>query len=276
MENVQGDLSASGPLYHIGVTHFVSEIMPTLSHKDTIILIEDCVSSLHMPNEETHLTLATICIECAEKYNAAVGRIGFDSAAPRDSPIVSTFVHVCGPRYISYPLPSYALMPGHYCGYDTLTIKLALNIITTCGQIHAGMVYENHMINTGPTNAKIYDRCVRLIARFSHCDYPKEAHVALLRSIWKVDVVTKEMLEMPQVSFCCCFTRMSVFLTLFLQNVCFCVAVFSRITLNMPTHLQRTTHRETIHMPFRIAYFQWPLFLVQRERTFLSKMQKNY
>ena len=106
-------------------------------------------------------------------------------------------------------------MPGHYCGYDTLTIKLALNIITTCGQIHAGMVYENHMINTGPTNAKIYDRCVRLIARFSHCDYPKEAQVALLRSIWTVDVVTKEMLEMPQVSFCRCFTRIEHFFSLF-------------------------------------------------------------
>lgn len=230
MENVQGDLSASGPLYHIGVTHFVSEIMPTLSHKDTIILIEDCVSSLHMPNEETHLTLATICIECAEKYNAAVGRIGFDSAAPSNSPIVNTFVRVCGPRYISYPLPSHALMPGHYCGYDTLTIKLALNIITTCGQIHAGMVYENHMINTGPTNAKIYDRCVRLIARFSHCDYPKEAQVALLRSIWTVDVVTKEMLEMPQVSFCRCFTRIEHFFSLFffyyIKNVCFLYCCF--------------------------------------------------
>ena len=37
------------------------------------------------------------------------------------------------------------------------------------------------MINTGPTNAKIYDRCIRLIARFSGCQYPNEAHDALLR-----------------------------------------------------------------------------------------------
>ena len=39
------------------------------------------------------------------------------------------------------------------------------------------------MINTGPTNAKIYDRCIRLIARFSGCQYPKEAHDALLRYV---------------------------------------------------------------------------------------------
>ena len=36
----------------------------------------------------------------------------------------------------------------------------------TGAQCMKGMVYQNHMINVGPTNAKIFDRCVRL-SRFA-------------------------------------------------------------------------------------------------------------
>jgi N-acetylmuramic acid 6-phosphate (MurNAc-6-P) etherase len=212
MNNIQGDLSHNGLLYRIDIiAHFIQDIMPTLTKNDTIIVIED--SSV---DTDVKATILNICIECVEKYNVSIGRIGFDDETSTSSTTTSNesneskqskanasiikFRQLCETRYVSYPPPMHSLIPGYYIGYDTLTIKLALNIITTCGQIHAGMVYENHMINTGPTNAKIYDRCIRLIARFSKCSYPNEAHIALLRSIWGVDNVTKELLNMAQVS----------------------------------------------------------------------------
>ena len=206
MDNVQGDLSSRGALYQISLTHFQQHVLPTLTAVDTVIVIEEEGRGEEEVGEQV---LYGIGLQCGKGYGATVGRIGFDrkkekkkekKEEKKEMTLVSEFMQLCGTNYISYPRSPHALIPNHYHGYDTLTLKLALNIVTTCGQIHAGMVYENHMINTGPTNAKIYDRCVRLIARFSHCNYPKEAHVALLRSIWNVDVVTEDMLGMAQVS----------------------------------------------------------------------------
>ena len=48
------------------------------------------------------------------------------------------------------------LLPGRYCGLDTLCSS-RLNDLHWA-QCMKGMVYQNHMINVGPT-AKIFDRC---------------------------------------------------------------------------------------------------------------------
>lgn len=79
------------------------------------------------------------------------------------------------------------LLPGRYCGLDTLMLKLVLNAVSTGAQVMKGMVYQNHMINVGPTNAKIFDRCVRLISRFAGVELAA-AHTALLRAVYEEDV----------------------------------------------------------------------------------------
>ena len=48
-----------------------------------------------------------------------------------------------------------------------------------------GLVCANRMINTGPTNNKIYHRCVDIITLFSGAPTAR-ATEALLRSIYKV------------------------------------------------------------------------------------------
>jgi len=79
------------------------------------------------------------------------------------------------------------LLPGRYCGLDTLMLKLVLNAVSTGAQVMKGMVYQNHMINVGPTNAKIFDRCVRLISRFARVELAA-AHTALLRAVYEEDI----------------------------------------------------------------------------------------
>ena len=116
----------------------------------------------------------------------AKARVGFtyldgveDSLAAMDS---STY----GDLSVLLPRPPVWLLPGKYCGFDTLMLKLCLNAISTGAQCLKGMVYQNHMINTGPTNAKIYDRCVRLISRFAGVP-ASAAHTALLRAMYEED-----------------------------------------------------------------------------------------
>ena len=92
-----------------------------------------------------------------------------------------------GDLSVQLPRPPVWLLPGKYCGFDTLMLKLALNAISTGAQCMKGMVYQNHMINVGPTNAKIFDRCVRLISRFAKVPLAA-AHTALLRAVYEEDV----------------------------------------------------------------------------------------
>ena len=49
-----------------------------------------------------------------------------------------------------------------------------------------GMVCRNHMINTGPTNNKIYHRCIRLISMFAGIEH-SAARDALWKAIYNVD-----------------------------------------------------------------------------------------
>ena len=71
-------------------------------------------------------------------------------------------------------------------GLCTFSLKLVLNAISTGAQVMKGMVCRNHMINTGPTNNKIYHRCIRLISMFAGIEH-SAARDALWKAIYNVD-----------------------------------------------------------------------------------------
>ena len=73
--------------------------------------------------------------------------------------------------------------PGHG-GLAELSLKIALNVISTFAMTQRGLVFRNRMIAVSPTNDKIYCRCVALIADLAGVT-AADATTALLRSIYR-------------------------------------------------------------------------------------------
>ncbi len=48
--------------------------------------------------------------------------------------------------------------------------KLVLNMLSTCGMIKTGKVYENMMINLRPSNRKLRERVIRIVTEIRGCD----------------------------------------------------------------------------------------------------------
>ncbi len=63
--------------------------------------------------------------------------------------------------------------------------KLVLNMLSTCAMVKLGNVYENLMVNLQPTNAKLKERMVRIVADIHHVDLAK-ARELLEASGWNI------------------------------------------------------------------------------------------
>lgn len=63
--------------------------------------------------------------------------------------------------------------------------KMVLNMLTTASMIRIGKVYENYMIDMNPTNKKLKDRAVRIVAEIAEISY-KEALKFLATSNYRV------------------------------------------------------------------------------------------
>ena len=48
--------------------------------------------------------------------------------------------------------------------------KMILNMLSTGAMIKTGKVVGNLMINVKPTNAKLRDRCIRILMELGNCD----------------------------------------------------------------------------------------------------------
>ncbi len=63
--------------------------------------------------------------------------------------------------------------------------KMVLNTITTCAMTKTGRVYENMMINLRPSNAKLKQRCVRIVSEILSCDIER-AEELLAENEWSI------------------------------------------------------------------------------------------
>lgn len=63
--------------------------------------------------------------------------------------------------------------------------KVVLNILTTCGMIQIGNVYENLMINLKPTNIKLRARMIRIVTDICGCDEVKSEEL-LEKGDWNI------------------------------------------------------------------------------------------
>ena len=90
----------------------------------------------------------------------------------------ATVLVCCNPGYSDHPLPDCTIVPD--TGPEILTgstrlksgtaTKLILNMITTLAMTHSGKVLSNLMIDLNPSNSKLRDRAVRIVAEITGAD----------------------------------------------------------------------------------------------------------
>ena len=65
--------------------------------------------------------------------------------------------------------------------------KMVLNMLTTGAMIKIGKTYENFMIDLMPTNEKLKDRAIRIVAEIAHVN-ASTALKTLLECNWNVKI----------------------------------------------------------------------------------------
>ena len=68
--------------------------------------------------------------------------------------------------------------------------KVALNIISTCSMIRLGKIQENWMIGLNPSNSKLRDRAIRIVARLRQISF-ENAQKLLEEANWSVKEALK-------------------------------------------------------------------------------------
>lgn len=84
----------------------------------------------------------------------------------------------CNPESRMHPLCDVTIAP--YVGPEVITgssrlkagtaQKLVLNMLSTGAMVKTGKVVGNLMVNVKPTNAKLRDRCIRILMELGNCD----------------------------------------------------------------------------------------------------------
>jgi N-acetylmuramic acid 6-phosphate etherase len=71
--------------------------------------------------------------------------------------------------------------------------KLVLNMLSTGAMIRTGMVYGNLMVNVQPTNVKLKDRAIRIIAAATGVDDVKAASLLAEAGAVRVAIVMQKL-----------------------------------------------------------------------------------
>ena len=174
---IEGDISGRGSLYRISIEQFMSDVYPTLNENDSVIALH---ASRNSKDNKDDQYIDEVTMRARKEKNIFACRIQCGSEDDIDL-TNSDFFNIDCKSILKYP----EIFQG-YTAFSHFSLKLILNAISTGAQVMKGMVCRNHMINTGPTNNKIYHRCIRLISMFANVD-EKKALLALWKAIYHVD-----------------------------------------------------------------------------------------
>ena len=186
LDNYDGDLSSCSRLHRIGLDHFIEDILPSLTSKDSVVVLVS--SSGKYANEEV------VTVTRMVKKTDAVMSYLISSSQEEDEFLLNN------PFGIKEKSDYYSFVkiPIDHDGFHDLAIKLMTNAVSTYSQAAGrGAIYKSFMISTGPANNKIYSRCIDLISSNLNVS-KKDANVSIIRSVYGVDVVDKALLEAPQ------------------------------------------------------------------------------
>ncbi len=223
--DVDEALSAVSAYHRIGLQDFMKDILPSLTGKDTVIVLLSVPEVMEQPltacNNRGHtdpsgafspqleelvhvveLVAAqglSSCLSCAIassqpaailKESRPLFRRMFNNIPPENR----LYVHLPGSVYgiDSAPLSDQCEWGGVHVGFADFSLKLITNAVTTYAQAKGrGAVFRSLMVTAGPANDKIFMRCVRIIASTIGVT-TSQAEVALLASIHGVDVASLE------------------------------------------------------------------------------------
>ena len=205
VRNDDGELSSKNPLLRLSLANFEEDIVPTLSSRDTIIILgcgaeppeeapaaapaaaddlaalEAEIDSTPKPRRSRSRSALRRQVPAAAKSTEGLPTARLWAVVPKAHAAGAKVGVLCAATeaqaaeveraakraacnaaaVVSLECAGYG---GGGSGLAELSLKLLTNATSTYAIVQRGLVYRNRMINTGPTNAKIYDRCVRLIA----------------------------------------------------------------------------------------------------------------
>uniref|UniRef100_A0A3B3D1B1 SIS domain-containing protein n=1 Tax=Oryzias melastigma TaxID=30732 RepID=A0A3B3D1B1_ORYME len=143
LNNNEGPLSSLGPDFCIAHEDFLHQVLPSLTDRDTVLLIYTQSDDLHE------------VVNLGRKVREKTSNI---HAVHHRTDSVEALQQV---TFLSFGL-------NKLCIFDTfwqweLSTKLVLNAVSTGAHILKGKIYRNHMIDLQVTNSKLYRRAARLL-----------------------------------------------------------------------------------------------------------------
>ncbi|XP_065830844.1 glucokinase regulatory protein-like [Oscarella lobularis] len=183
--NKEGDLSDAGGLFRISIDDFVTDVVPTLSKNDLVIWLEfSCLLPAAFLRMLSDSPAQLARLSLSKNKLSENGDLNFRSEA-------SLLPATWGAEKEAFHLTSLA---EHQA--TQLTMKLAVNAISTCANVLKGRVYGNAMINLTVANDKLFYRSIEIVSQLSSA--PRElSRVALLTAIYDTDTVTEEIATKP-------------------------------------------------------------------------------
>lgn len=184
LDNKAGDLSSQFPVSN---EYFDSEIVPRLTSSDLVILLATDEELQWVGDAILNCSAVKVLVNFVTSEQHV-------SASLSDSMSVIHNVRLPSALVTSLRCQSVAIGDAMMTSLLELACKLTCNVITTCGYILYGKVYENYMIDVAVSNNKLYHRAVNIVRKFGECS-EKEAVDALLKCIYDTDSVSSELLD---------------------------------------------------------------------------------
>ena len=180
LRNVQGDLSSEGEKLKIGFEYFMEQRCAKVSMDDTVIFILPELTSEQI--SELHLILNQVRRQTS---NLAIIAINTNNNWQKEEYITGS------PLTIHIPLQDIKQSSIIYNKFleqctTEVSLKWAINAVSTGAHILKGKVFKNSMIDLKLSNKKLFERGVRIVTQFSTIS-SEEATKCLLKSIYRQD-----------------------------------------------------------------------------------------
>ncbi|XP_064783110.1 glucokinase regulatory protein [Oncorhynchus masou masou] len=175
MDNIVGDLTSLGSQFCIAHEDFVSLVLPTLSDKDTVLLLYTCHDDVGDVEKMVHRVR-----EKTSNLHSLYHGLEGDTAVHSIGLLCSSVLN------ITWPSSSTVHMQWE------LSSKLVLNAVSTGSHVLKGKIYRNHMVDLQVTNSKLYHRATHILQKLSGVSLT-QCEEALLKAIYHVEQLPEDI-----------------------------------------------------------------------------------
>uniref|UniRef100_A0A8C8FKN3 SIS domain-containing protein n=1 Tax=Oncorhynchus tshawytscha TaxID=74940 RepID=A0A8C8FKN3_ONCTS len=180
MDNIEGDLTSLGSQFCIAHEDFVSLVLPTLSDRDTVLLLYTCHDDVGDVEKMVHRVR-----EKTSNLHSLYHGLEGDTAVVRAHTHTHTDWSTCVFVFLSDCLCVCV------CQWE-LSSKLVLNAVSTGSHVLKGKIYRNHMVDLQVTNSKLYHRAIHILQKMSGVSLT-QCEEALLKAIYHVEQLPEDI-----------------------------------------------------------------------------------